>query len=83
MERRFELRLEELLKDAVLDPRIPEGMLDHLERFVKPFAVILESTEQQRHLWEYDFNSAVAAKPRRSDAEKPAVLVALLPERAG
>jgi SRSO17 transposase len=53
MERRFEVRLEKLLEDAVLDPRIPEGMLDRLERFVKPFAVILESTEQQRHLWEY------------------------------
>lgn len=53
MERRFELRLEELLKDAVLDPRIPEGMLDRLERFVKPFAVVLESPEQQHHLWEY------------------------------
>jgi len=38
MERRFELRLEELLEDAVLDPRIPEGMLDRLERFVEPFA---------------------------------------------
>jgi hypothetical protein len=53
MERRFELRLEELLEDAVLDPRIPEGMLDRLERFVEPFAAIMESPEQQRHLWEY------------------------------
>ena len=41
MERRFELRLEELLEDAVLDPRIPEGMLDRLERFVKPYAAII------------------------------------------
>jgi SRSO17 transposase len=53
MERRFELRLEELLEDAVLDPRIPRGMLDRLERFVKPFAAIMESPEQQHHLWEY------------------------------
>ena len=53
MERRFELRLEELLEDAVLDPRIPRGMLDRLERFVKPFATIMESTEQEQHLWEY------------------------------
>ena len=44
MERRFEVRLEELLEDAVLDPRIPEGMLDRLERFAKPFAAIMEST---------------------------------------
>jgi len=53
MERRFELRLEELLEDAVVDRRIPEGMLNRLERFVQPFAAILESSEQQRHLWEY------------------------------
>jgi len=53
MERRFEVRLEELLEDAVLDPRIPEGMLDRLERFINPFAAIMESSEQQRHLGEY------------------------------
>lgn len=53
MERRFEVRLEELLDDAVLDVRIPEGMLDRLERFVAPFAGCLVSSEQRRHLWEY------------------------------
>src|SRR3989304_5003303 len=53
MERRFELRLEELLEDAVLDPRIPEGMLDRLERFVEPFAARLTSREQRRHAREY------------------------------
>ena len=41
MERRFELRLEELLEDAVLDPRIPEGMLDRMERFVESVATLL------------------------------------------
>ncbi len=53
MERRFELRLEELLEDAVLDPRIPEGMLDRLERFIKPYVAIMESPAQEQHLWEY------------------------------
>jgi SRSO17 transposase len=53
MERRFDVRLEELLDDAVLDSRIPEGMLDRLEGFVKPFAAIMEGLERQRHLWEY------------------------------
>jgi len=53
MERRFDLRLEELLADAVLDPRIPEGMLDRLERFVEPFAARLTSSEQRRHVREY------------------------------
>src|SRR3972149_1429880 len=53
MERRFELRLEELLEDAVLDPQIPKGMLDRLERFVEPFAACLLGSEQGRHVWEY------------------------------
>jgi SRSO17 transposase len=53
MERRFELRLEELLEDAVLDPCIPEGMLDRLERFVAPFAACLTSREQRQHAREY------------------------------
>ena len=53
MERRFELRVEELLKDAELDPRIPDGMLDRLERFVEPYVAIMESPAQQQHLWEY------------------------------
>jgi SRSO17 transposase len=53
MERRFEVRLEELLEDAVLDPRIPRGMLDRLERFVEPFAARLVSSEQEAHVREY------------------------------
>jgi SRSO17 transposase len=53
MERRFALRLEELLDDAVLEPQIPAGMLDRLERFIEPFAAYLFSSEQRRHVWEY------------------------------
>ncbi len=53
MERRFEVRLEELLDDAVLDARIPNGMLDRLERFVGPFAACLTSSEQREHVREY------------------------------
>jgi SRSO17 transposase len=53
MERRFDVRLEELLEDAVLDPQIPKGMLDRLERFVEPFAASLTSSEQQEHVREY------------------------------
>src|SRR3989304_8719707 len=53
MERRFEVRLEELLEDAVLDPRIPRGMLDRLEGFVEPFAARLGSSEQGKHVREY------------------------------
>src|SRR3990170_5923443 len=53
MERRFDLRLEELLEDAVLDPRIPEGMLDRLGQFAEPFAASLANGPQRQHVWEY------------------------------
>src|SRR5271165_222157 len=67
MERRFKERLEELTKGAVLDPRIPDGMLDRLEQFVEPFAAIMESTEQERHLWEYV--SGLFSDVKRKNAE--------------
>ena len=72
MERRFEIRLEELLEDAVLDRRIPEGMLDRLERFVKPFAAILESDAQRRHLREYV--AGLFSDVKRKNAETIAYL---------
>ncbi len=67
MERRFEQRVEELLEGAVLDPRIPEGMTDRLERFIEPFAAIMESTEQERHVWEYV--SGLFSDVKRKNAE--------------
>jgi SRSO17 transposase len=72
MERRFELRLEELLDDAVLDPRIPEGMLDRLERFVEPFAARLMSNEQRQHVWEYV--AGLFSDVKRKNAETIAYL---------
>ena len=72
MERRFELRLEELLEGAVLDPQIPEGMLDRLERFVEPFAVCLGSSEQRQHVWEY--MGGLFSDVKRKNAETIAYL---------
>ena len=72
MERRFEVRLEELLQDAVLDWRIPEGMLDRLERFAKPFAAVLESDAQRRHLREYV--AGLFSDAKRKNAESIAYL---------
>ena len=42
MERRFEVRLEELLNDAVMDPESLKGMLARLESFVQPFVKSLQ-----------------------------------------
>lgn len=72
MERRFEVRLEKLLEDAVLDSRIPEGMLDRLERFAIPFAAVLESDAQQRHLGEYV--AGLFSDAKRKNAETIAYL---------
>jgi len=72
MERRFVLRMEELLEDAVLDSRIPEGMLDRLERFVEPFAARLTSSEQRQHAWEYV--AGLFSDVKRKNAETIAYL---------
>lgn len=47
MERRFEVRLRELLDDAVVSPEQLRGMLARLEAFVEPFAVRLVRSKQQ------------------------------------
>jgi SRSO17 transposase len=72
MERRFEVRLEELLEDAVLDSRIPKGMLDRLERFVEPFAVRLTSSEQREHVREYV--AGLCSEVKRKNSETIAYL---------
>jgi len=53
MERRFEVRLEQLMDYAVLDPEVFRGMLGRLECFVDPFATRLKRCEQRQHAWEY------------------------------
>lgn len=67
MERRFDVRVEELLDDAVLDGRIPNAMLERLQEFVTPFAVCLTGSEQQRHVWEYV--SGLFSDTKRKNAE--------------
>jgi SRSO17 transposase len=53
MERRFEVRLERLMEDAVLNPELFRGMLGRLERFVDPFVERLKRCKQRQHAWEY------------------------------
>ena len=72
MERRFDVRLEELLDDAVLDERIPHGMLDRLKTFATPFADCLVGGERQRHVWEYV--SGLFSDVKRKNAETIAYL---------
>jgi SRSO17 transposase len=67
MERRLELRLEELLADAVLDPRVPEGMPHRLEQSVEPFAARLTSSEQRQHAREYVAGRLSEVKRKNSE----------------
>ena len=46
MERRYQVRLKELLGDAVVRPEQLQGMLERLERFVEPYAACLVRQKQ-------------------------------------
>jgi SRSO17 transposase len=53
MERRFRVRLDELLDDAEIRPSLLRGMTPRLERFLRPFADALRSAEQRTNTRHY------------------------------
>ncbi len=53
MERRFEVRICELLKDAQLKAPIYDGMLERLDAFVEPFAATLARRELRVYAQRY------------------------------
>src|SRR5258705_5873594 len=53
MERRFRIRLDELLDDAEVRPSLLTGMLPRLETFLRPFVVALTSSEQRVNAQHY------------------------------
>ena len=53
MERRYELRLEQMLAQAEVSPELMRGLLKRLEVFVEPFSKSLHQPEQGRHAAEY------------------------------
>jgi SRSO17 transposase len=70
MERRFAVRLAELLGDAEVPPRLVEGMLPRLERFLQPFVEHLQVAQQRRNAHDYvaGLVSNLAAKNAESIA---------------
>lgn len=72
MERRFEVRLNELLKDAVMDPGLLKGMLARLEVFVEPFAAVLQRVEQRDNVQAYI--AGLLSEAERKNAESIAYL---------
>src|SRR5437870_8951029 len=53
MERRFRIRLGELLNDAEVRPSVLTGVLPRLETFLRPFVVALTSSEQRVNAQHY------------------------------
>jgi SRSO17 transposase len=53
MERRYELRLEQMLAQAEVSPELMRGLLKRLEGFVEPFSKSFHQPEQRRHAAEY------------------------------
>jgi SRSO17 transposase len=53
MERRFRVRLAELLDDAAVPPGLLRGVLPRLEAFLEPFTAALHVPEQQTNAQQY------------------------------
>jgi SRSO17 transposase len=53
MERRYEVRLEQMLAQAEVSPELMRGLLKRLEAFADPFAESLTGPQQRRHAAEY------------------------------
>jgi len=53
MERRFRVRLDELLQDAEVPPGLLRGVFPRLEAFLQPFAQALRSPEQRANARHY------------------------------
>ncbi len=53
MERRYEVRLEQMLAQAEVSPELMRDLLKRLETFAEPFAKSLAMPEQRRHAAEY------------------------------
>jgi SRSO17 transposase len=72
MERRYELRLEQMLAQAEVSPELIRGLLHRLDAFVVPYATSLASPEQRRHAAEY--MTGLLSKLERKTSEAIAYL---------
>src|SRR5215475_8608032 len=53
MERRFQVRLDELLGDAKIRPGLLRGVLPRLESFLQPFVATMQTPERQTNARHY------------------------------
>ena len=73
MERRYELRLDQMLAHAEVSPELMRGLFDRIETFVEPFAASLDQPERRRHAAQY-MTGLLSKLPRKSgEAIAPSV----------
>jgi len=60
MERRFEIRKQQLLAECKVDPEVFEGALERLEQFAQPFLSWLTRCEQREYAGTYLAGLAVS-----------------------
>jgi len=72
MERRFRVRLDELLKDAEVPSTLLRGVLPRLETFLCPFVEALQTAEQKTNAQQYV--SGLLSDLESKDAESIAYL---------
>ena len=65
MERRYELRLEQMLAQTDVSPELMRSLLERLETFVEPFATSLDQPERRRHAAE-SITGLLSKLPRKS-----------------
>jgi SRSO17 transposase len=53
MDRRFDLRLKQMLAQAEVSPHLIDGLLNRLDTFILPFSASLHGSEHHRHSREY------------------------------
>lgn len=72
MERRFKVRLKELMEDAEVDALLFRDVLPRLENFLQPFIASLREDEQKKHTQEYV--AGLVSNLERKNAEAIAYL---------
>ena len=68
MERRFQVRLDELLDDAEVDPRVLRDALPRLEAFLQPFVASLQRSEQRDNAHHYVMGLLSNLKDKNAEA---------------
>ena len=55
MDRRFEVRKQEMLAECEVSPQVFRGVEERMETFVQPFADLLRLQAQREHAADYTF----------------------------